>query len=428
MLTRLSALYREYPRTFWIILGASFVDRLGGALIFPFFALYITANYHAGMTQVGVLFSIIAITSVFGSLAGGAFTDKFGRKLIIILGLIFSAASTLLFAFAPNLRFIYLSGFIVGLFGRMAGPAHQAMIADVLPEHQRAEGFGLLRVAFNLAVAIGPAIGGLLAAKSYTLLFIIDVITSSLVAVFFFIAVPETKPAVSGQEDQQREETLLQSLSGYLAVTRDTLYMVFLFGSLLMVAAYMQMNSTLSVYLRDVHGVPDQGYGLILGINAGMVVLFQFWVTRRIKGLPPMITMVLGVLLYAVGFTMYGFVAGMLLFIAAMVIITIGEMLIAPIGQSLVAALSPTAMRGRYMAVYGFSWTIPNAFAPLLAGVIIDRYNPNWVWYGAGLVLLCSAAIFAGLHLKAGERIKHINSGQADPAVGPLLDRHPAAE
>jgi MFS family permease len=154
-----------------------------------------------------------------------------------------------------------------------------------------------------------------------------------------------------------------------------------------------------------VHGVPDQGYGLLLSINAGMVVLFQFWVTRRIKHLPPLIVMVIGVLLYAVGFSMYGFVAGMMLFITAMVIITIGEMLVAPVGQALVAALSPADMRGRYMAFYGFSWAIPNTFAPLAAGAIMDNYNPNWVWFGSGLLLLGSAGIFLLLQLKAHQRI-----------------------
>jgi len=414
MLARLRSIYHEYPSIFWGILATMFIDRLGGALIFPFFALYITSKYGVGMTQVGILFTIISATTVAGSLMGGALTDKFGRKAIIIFGLVISAASTLLLAFAPNLQVIYASGAVVGLFGHVAGPAHQAMIADVLPEGKRADGFGLLRVVANLAVALGPAIGGLLAARSYTLLFIIDVITSSITAVIFFLFIPETKPDTSREQADAgfQEQSFLETLGGYWEVLQDHLYLVFMLGSLLSALAYMQMNSTLSVFLRDVHGVPDQGYGMILSLNAGMVVLFQFMVTRRIKGYPPMVIMTVGSLLYAVGFSMYGYVSAYSLFMLAMVIITIGEMLKAPTGQALVAAFSPVDMRGRYMAIYGFTWTIPAAIGPLGAGLIMDNFDPRWVWYAAGLVLILSAVIFAFLHLRAGDRIQEMHEAQ----------------
>ena len=411
MINKLNAIYQEYPRTFWLIILGMFIDQLGSWLIFPFFGLYITSKYQVGMTEVGLLFSIFAVTGVLGSLIGGALTDKFGRKIIIIFGLVISAASSLLFAFAPSLNFIYFAGMIVGLFGNMAGPAHQAMIADVLPEDKRADGYGIVRVAVNLAVAIGPAIGGLLAARSYTLLFMIDVITSSITAVIIFLLVPETKPEIKPETNGHREpeETFLETLTGYLKVTKDRLYMFFVFGSLLMVLAYMQLNSTLPVFLRNEHGVPDQGFGILLSINASMVVLLQFWITRRIKRFQPMKIMAWGMVIYAIGFSIYGFVSSFWLFIAAIVIITIGEMLVTPTGQAVVAKLSPEHMRGRYMAVFEFSWTIPTAIGPLAAGLVMDNYNPNWVWYACGIIMLLSASIFAGLQLRAADSFSAVN-------------------
>jgi MFS family permease len=261
MISKLKSIYHDYPYTFWIIILGMFIDQLGGALIFPFFGLYITSKYAVGMTEVGLLFSIIAITSLIGSLIGGALTDKFGRKAIILFGLVISAASTLLLAFAPNLNFIYAAGFIVGLFGNMAGPAHNAMITDILPEHKRIDGFGILRVVANLAVAIGPAIGGFLAARSYTLLFIIDVILSTITASIIFFLVPETKPEMvllPGQ-DTREEQTLVGTFAGYIKVIKDRIFVVYLTASILMVLAYMQMNTTLPVFLRDIHGLPDSG-------------------------------------------------------------------------------------------------------------------------------------------------------------------------
>ena len=419
MLDKIRSIYQEYPRTFWLIMLGMFIDQLGGALIFPFFGLYITSKYGVGMTEVGVMFSILAVSGLIGSLMGGALTDKFGRKVMILFGLVISAVSTLLLAFAPTLEFIYVAGLIVGLFGNMAGPAHQAMVTDVLPEDKRIDGFGILRVIANLAVAIGPAIGGFLAARSYTLLFIIDVILSSITAMIILIYVPETKPEAAPREDgqPQREQTLWETLAGYFKVTQDGIFMVYILASIFMVLAYMQMNITLPVFLRDVHGLPESGYGLLLSMNASMVVLFQFWITRRIKKFAPMKIMAWGMVIYAIGFSMYGYVSAFWLFVVAMIIITIAEMLVSPTGQAVVAKLSPEDMRGRYMAVFGFSWTIPNAIGPLLAGLVMDNYNPYWVWYGAGIFMLVAAAIFAALQVKSSERFESIQEGADSPAL-----------
>ena len=153
-----------------------------------------------------------------------------------------------------------------------------------------------------------------------------------------------------------------------------------------MVLVYMNMNTTLGVYLRDHHGVPTSGYGFLLSLNAAMVVFFQFPITHRIADRPPMLMMALGAALYAIGFAMYGLVNEYSMFVWAMVIITVGEMIVSPVAQALTSQLAPEDMRGRYMAMFGFSWSIPFAIGPLLAGLILDNLNPNVLWYAAGFV------------------------------------------
>jgi MFS family permease len=83
-----------------------------------------------------------------------------------------------------------------------------------------------------------------------------------------------------------------------------------------------------------------------------------------------------------------------------MVIITIGEMFVSPIGQAIVARLAPEEMRGRYMAVFGFSWVLPFAIGPFLAGLILDNLNPNVLWYSAGILGLAAAAAYYTLELR----------------------------
>jgi MFS family permease len=141
-----------------------------------------------------------------------------------------------------------------------------------------------------------------------------------------------------------------------------------------------------------------------LSLNAAMVVLFQFYVMRRLKGQPPLHLMTVGTLLYAIGFSMYGFVSSYSAFLFAMVIITLGEMIVVPVSQAFVAQLAPEDMRGRYMAFFGFSWILPGMVGPLMAGLIMDNTDPRWVWYAAGMLGMVAAGVFALLHRREGRR------------------------
>jgi MFS family permease len=165
-----------------------------------------------------------------------------------------------------------------------------------------------------------------------------------------------------------------------------------------MTLVYMNMNSTLGVYLRDQHSISAAQYGMLLSINAIIVVFFQFAVTRRLEKYKPLLMMAAGSILYAIGFAMYGFVPTYALFIVAMIIITIGEMVVSPFQQSIVAGFAPEQMRGRYMAVSGLSWSISFTVGPYFAGLILDSANPNLLWAFCGLVGMLAAIGFAVLN------------------------------
>jgi len=391
---RVNSIYREYPKQFWVIVGSNFIDHVGGALIFPFFALYITMKFQVGMTEVGLLFALFSVTDMIGNMIGGALTDFLGRKTMIIMGLIISAMTSLGMGLVQELEWFYVMGAVSGLFATAAGPAHEAMLIDILPEKKRSEGFGVMRVAMNLSVAIGPAIGGFLASRSYLILFIADTVTSLITALIVYLVVEESMPE---DKESKVNKGFKDTFIGYGEVLKDRKFMLFVVISTIATLVYSQMYSTLSVFLRDVHGVPESGYGWLMTLNAGMVVLFQFMITRRISKSPPMLILALGSLLYVIGFGMYGFVNAYLMFMVAMVIITVGEMVIIPVAQAYVGNAAPEDMRGRYSGVMGFSWMIPWMIGPLLAGLIMDNGDPNWVWYGSAILGMIAALGFLWL-------------------------------
>ena len=94
-LERIHNTYGEYPRQFWILVLGMFIDTLGRTILNPFLMLYVTKKFDVGMTEVGMLFGLMAVANTVGRMLGGALTDRWGRKGMVIFGLVISGLSSL---------------------------------------------------------------------------------------------------------------------------------------------------------------------------------------------------------------------------------------------------------------------------------------------------------------------------------------------
>ena len=91
-----------------------------------------------------------------------------------------------------------------------------------------------------------------------------------------------------------------------------------------------------------------------------------------------------------------------------------------PVTSALAANFAPADMRGRYMAVFGLTWAIPATIAPTAAGVILDNYNPNLLWYIGGALCLVSTVSFYALHLILGKQKRFQNVSEEEDALNRL--------
>ncbi|XEO75596.1 Multidrug resistance protein MdtH [Candidatus Lokiarchaeum ossiferum] len=417
MFTKMKKTYQEFPETFWVITFSSFIDNIGSFMIGPFIYIYMSQVFRLSMLQVGLIYIIVGIGNMIGGMLGGSLTDKLGRKKCALFGLLVSGSFSLTFVFVSNINLIYILVGIFGLLGSIGGPARQAMLADVLTVEKRPEGFSILRIVANLSATIGPALGGLLSSFDFKWLFIGDAISSFLTAIIFVIKVPETHPAKIETDEiltdipsiERKAET---SKTGYGEIFRNWRFMIFVCVSALMGLTYMQMNSTLSVFLIEDLSFTNQQYGLLISMNALMVVVMQFWLTKRIKMFPALIMMAVGNILYGIGFGMYGFIGTIPLAFGAMVIITVGEMVVAPFNQTMVANFAPEDKRGRYSAVYMFVGLIPMLLGPIGAGAIMDNLDRKILWYIAGLLTFIAAFGYVILHFVTKDYFAQMKNDQ----------------
>ena len=371
------------------------INSAGAGLVFPFLSLYLSRHLNFSMTDVGMFFGLYAVISTVSQLAGGALVDRIGRKPVMLFSMFGNAVAVLgfglggpLMSVPGALRLAVIAVIItaLGLTGAAFGPAVNAMVADLVESQKRSQAYGLLRVVQNLGVAIGPAVGGLIAThSSYLVLFVISAVASTIYGVMIAVFIRETLPK-QAPADQAAAK---QKGASMWDVLRDRVFILFTLLSTATVISYSQMTTTLPVYLNRSFGVSEQWFGLLMSLNAMMVVLFQFPISRITSRYGRSVMMAVGAVFYAVGFgvfaegPLWALLGALPFFFLAQAILTVGEMIIVPVSQAFAADIAPEDMRGRYMGVFGLAYTAGFGLGPMLGGLVMDQLGGQYIWYGA---------------------------------------------
>ena len=417
MIGQVRATVREYPRQFWVLFVSELINAAGAGLVFPFLSLYLSRHLNFSMTDVGMFFGLYAVISTVSQLAGGSLVDRIGRKPVMLFSMFGNAVAVLgfdlggpLMSVPGALRLAVIAVIItaLGLTGAAFGPAVNAMVADLVESQKRSQAYGLLRVVQNLGIAIGPAIGGLIAThSSYLLLFAISAVASTIYGIMIALFIHETLP----KQAHDAQAAVEQGGAGMGDVLRDRVFMLFTLLSLAIVISYSQMTTTLPVYLNRSFGVSEQWFGLLMSLNATMVVLFQFSITRFTSRYGRSVMMALGAAFYALGFgvfaegPLWALMGALPFFFLAQAILTMGEMIIVPVSQAFAADIAPQEMRGRYMGVFGLAYTAGFGLGPMLGGLVMDRLGGQYIWYAAFISCLLLALSFLAMSGQVKKRL-----------------------
>jgi MFS family permease len=387
---RYQSVRARYPRQFWLIFWGMLISTIGASMIWPFLMVYVSERLKLPMTATASLMTLSSVAGLIASFIAGPIVDRFGRKWIMVVSLVMNAAGYFFMSQAQTLPEFALLMVVNGIFNPLYRIGVDAMIADLIPVENRADAYALTRMANNVGVALGPAIGGFIAALSYSIAFYIAgagmLVYSVLIALFAF----ETLPArTAAQHAAPRER-----FGGYGSILRDTRFMGFIgsFTLVTMTAATVWM--LLAVYTKQNFGMPESQYGFIPTTNALMVILFQFAVTQITKRYKPLSMIALGTAFYAVAAGLIAFWTGFWGFWLSMVILTVGELIMQPTASTYVATLAPADKRGRYMSLFGLTWNISMGIGPVIGGMLNDNLGPRAMWYGSALVGFASVAGF----------------------------------
>jgi MFS family permease len=398
-LNRLNALYNEYPRQFWLMITGIVLATAGGSMIWPFLLIYASGKLDLPLSTVAALISINAGTGLLSSLIAGSLADKIGRKVVMNISLTLTGLAYFLLMRAETYpQFVGLM-ILIGASNPLYQVGADAMLADMIPSEKRTDAYAINRIANNAAFAMGPAVGGFLATRSYDLAFYgagIGFLSYS-VLLFFLARETLTKqnvPEGSLENVKRPLEPLGRSLpsqaEGYGRVLQDKNYMAFVAMLSLGLIAPTMLWILMPVYAKTNYGIPEALYGWIPTTNALMCVFVQYAVTRLTRQHRTLPVLGTGMLIYALGAGSVALMSSFWGFWLSMVILTFGELTLVPTASKYVADLAPADLRGRYMSMHWLGWGLARTLSPIIGGFLNDNLAPRAIWTGGLLIGLTS--------------------------------------
>ncbi|MBI0582679.1 MAG: MFS transporter [Methanomassiliicoccus sp.] len=383
-------------RRVWILSGGRIISTTGFSIVMPFLAIHLNRDFGTSMSEVGIIYLLMAVAGAFGQIAGGEMSDRLGRRPVMwasmaLRGMVFVALFVVM-GTVDSVAVIALLLIVSSVLGSLFEPASSAMVADLVEPGRRLEAYSLLRVGSNLGWTLGPLVSGfLIVSLPFSSLFAVAAVTCLSVAVIIYLTVAD--PGRSGVHHERFHPRDL------LSIWHNKLFLVFCLASLPLGIVIGQMSSTFSVFSVQDVGISEAEIGYLYAMNGAIVVLLQFPMARYISRYRMPYVLASGTLMYAVGYFVVGFAGGIWMLVTSMIITTLGENVTSPSSTDMVARMSPENERGRYMGAFGIFSSFGWALGPAFGGVMYDGLHGEPVALWGAVAAIAMISFFGYVHL-----------------------------
>lgn len=368
------------------------VNLIGFGIIIPLLPFY-AETFGASPLAIGLLFASFSVSQLIASPFLGHWSDRWGRRPILIFSLIGTVVSFVMLALAHSLALLFVARVVDGLSGGNITTA-RAYIGDITTEENRARAFGMLGAAFGLGFIIGPGLGGLFARISYTAPIWAAAVITMAATVLAWLWLPETVhrvDAVAGSpwqalRDLGRRPTLR------LLFTIDFLY----WGSF---AVY---QTTFALFGERRFGFDATHIGYLLSAFGFLGVVVQGgFVGSVVRRIGERRTLTIGLLCAAAGWGGSAMTHSLPVFIALLVPGAIGIGFCNPSLTSLVSGAAGRHEQGRVQGAAGALESLGRALGPVWGNGALQFFGEGTAYGSAALVLIGTAALSTRYHARA---------------------------
>jgi MFS family permease len=382
------------PPLVWQIALGVLVNRIGSTVV-PFLALYLHQFYHYDAITTGKVITCYGAGALLGAFSGGLLIDWLGTRVSLAGAHCASGFVYLALLFPHNYHGFLVNAFLIGLSDVSIRPILNMTVMGAAGPEQRMRANAIRRMALNLGVGSGLAIGGFLYALTPYLLFMLDGLTSFAAAAIFVVFLPR---------DLSRNRSAGPPLwTALIAPWRDRAFLLLIVAAVCASMVTTQQRNTYPIYLLQAFGIGPAYFGLIMTVNCLVVVCCELPLIHMLRRVDAGWLCMSGALCYGMGFGVLGFGGSHVWVWLGLALWVLGEMLESPAAMSLVqdhAARAPTP--GPFFAMFTASFSAVNLFAPGIGGWLYEKGGGGVLW-GASFAL---GILSAGLYYIARFRAK----------------------
>lgn len=371
--------YSGHPKEVWALSAITFVNRMG-TMVLPFLTVYLTSVLHFSLTNAGFIASGFGFGSLAGSYLGGRFSDKFGANNVIILSLITGGIMFIFLQFAVSFYALIIMIFLTAMFGEAYRPAMTTSMGDYVPKSETGRSMSLIRLAINLGMAGGPAIGGLIAVTlGYHWLFWIDGLTCiSAAIIFYFVSRHWKKKAGDTEIKIVVDEGEIEAIPPL----KNKNYIVFLIATYFVGFVFMQWFHSVPVFLKSSWNLQEDAIGTLIGLSCIIIIIFEMPLIHSVEKAGKIRSYILlGIFLIGVSYLLFLFDGSFTFALLIISVWTCGEMIFMPLNNAIPINISTKKNRGEYMSYFWMIWSLVHITSPIFSLFIMDKFDYNTLWF-----------------------------------------------
>ncbi len=405
--------FRESSLATKTILAGVFVNRLGGFLT-VFLVLYMVAKGYS-VEQATSGLGVYGAGAVIGLLIGSMLADRLGARIATVISMAGLGVLTTGLLYLPNYYALLAALLLNGLVGRIYRPASATLLSNLTSPDRQVMIFAMYRFALNLGSTAAPLIGFALYSlghHQFTLLFWADGMTSAAYAGLAAVALPRREHRTADEKDEKK----VQAKASRFLIPRDGRYGLYLIGTLLSVAVYVQYQSTLPLDVRAA-GVAVFWYTLVVAINGGIVIAFELLMTKTSQKWPIRVTIASSLLLIGTGVAVYSLPLGPAILVIGTLVWSLGEILGGPATFAYAAMAGPAEQKTRYIGSFQFMFGAGTALGPVAGGVLFTHLG-HGVWPVIAITEMVALA-FMATGIRSPRPMTSLKAGGALKSSGP---------
>ncbi|WP_300119686.1 MFS transporter [uncultured Enterococcus sp.] len=351
-----------------VLLG-SFFTSFGMSFIWPLTSVYLHDNLHISLTLVGLVLFFNSLASVIGNVVGGLGFDRRNPYYLMLAGgIVMTITLIILTLFHQAIPFA-ICLFFLGLAAGWNGTLVSALGAT-LKRYDGRYVFNMIYFIQNFGIVIGSSVVGFLYDWDLHLPFLVSTIISlGFLAVVLIGYHPlKVRRKATNAKAKQKVKIKLPKMNHYLMTT-------LLLMLLITWTMYQQWGSNVSVYMTSL-GIPFRYYSVLWTVNAGLILLIQFFIVRYGQYIKNhFMPIYIGILMFAFSFVVLSVAKQYYLFVTAMVLLTIGEALAFPQVPVIVNRITPEGVKGKYLGLVNSFGSAGRAISPLFGGLMIETFS-----------------------------------------------------